>query len=105
MAGHDELSQGSARRGRAGNALRSFGRLIQHSSKRTRYSSLFAGYLFFSADKLWATAARIRFFKPDASILSPSLKSMARVFLASMPALNKPFGSFSDAPLKKLSFT
>src|SRR5438876_63149 len=28
-------------------------------------------YLFFPADKLWATAARIRSFKVDASILSP----------------------------------
>jgi hypothetical protein len=70
-----------------------------------RYSSQFAVHLFFPADKLWATAERTRSLKAGASILLPSLKSMARVFLASRPALNIPFGSFRDAPLKKLSFT
>ena len=105
LARHHEQSQEPAHDGRADNVLRSLGRLVQRISERTRYSSPFAGYLFFPADKLWATAARIRSFKADASILSPSLKSMARVFLASRPALNIPFGSFRDAPLKKLSFT
>src|SRR5262245_26834902 len=35
---------------------------------------------------------------PRHQILLPSLKSMPRTFLASRPALNIPFGSFSEAP-------
>src|SRR5215813_11865827 len=39
------------------------------------------------------------------SILASFVKSIARVPLASRPALNNFFGSVSDAPLKKLIFT
>src|SRR5882762_11741787 len=35
------------------------------------YQRSATGYLFLPADRLWATAARIRSFKVDASILSP----------------------------------
>src|SRR5262249_23042711 len=66
---------------------------------------LIAGYFRFPGAKLKATAARIRVFNADASMSSPSLRSIARVDFASRPALNRCFGSFRNAPLKKLSFT
>ena len=70
-----------------------------------RSSRGLAGYFFAPAERLWATAARIKSFKSEAAISSPPPKSIARVLLASRPALKSPFGSFKDAPLKKLSFT
>src|SRR4051812_39281124 len=50
-------------------------------------------------------AARTKAFRPGASILSPSRKSMARRWLPSSPALNSFLGSEICAPLSKVSFT
>jgi hypothetical protein len=63
------------------------------------------GYPFLPLDRFWATAARMRSCRAVSLTASPSWRSMARVALASRPALNRPAGSLSEAPLKKLSFT
>ena len=54
---------------------------------------------------LSATAARTSSFNAASFSLSPSLKSIDRVALASRPLLKSFLGSASDAPLKKFSFT
>src|SRR5581483_2232822 len=52
-----------------------------------------------------ATAARIRSFKADSLILSPSWISMARLTFPSRLELNRPEGSFNTAPLAKVILT
>jgi hypothetical protein len=47
----------------------------------------------------------VRALRALSSILSPSCKSMARLVLPSRLELNRPEGSFSDAPLAKVIFT
>src|SRR5215510_2209411 len=74
-----------------------------HTSRLANSFRLDSRYFF--VPELCATAARIRAFNADSSILSFSVKSIARVAFASRPALNNRFGSFKEAPLKKLSFT
>jgi hypothetical protein len=56
-------------------------------------------------DWLSATAARISAFSAALSILSSTLKSMARRTLPSRLELKRPFGSGSEAPLGKVIFT
>src|SRR5438874_342772 len=51
------------------------------------------------------TAARMSAFNAFSSILSPSWKSMARLVLPSRLELKRPDGSWSEAPLAKVSFT
>lgn len=76
----------------------------KRSCRNDRSRRSLVGHLFVAADRLWATAAPIRRFNASASTLSPSWKSMARVVLASRPALNRCCSS-REAPLKKFSFT
>src|SRR6185312_9483906 len=54
---------------------------------------------------LCATAARIRALNAASSISSVSWMSMARRTFPSMLELNNPEGSFSEAPLAKVSLT
>ena len=56
-------------------------------------------------DSFRATAARTRAFSAWASIFSPSRTSMARLTLPSRLELKRRDGSFSEAPLAKVSFT
>src|SRR5262249_17536758 len=56
-------------------------------------------------DLFSATAARMRVFSAAASILSPSWKSMARLWFPSRLALKRRAGSCSAAPLAKVIFT
>src|SRR4029450_8614015 len=63
------------------------------------------GVLGFGLPLLSATAPAIRSFNAGSLMRSPSWISMARVDLASRPALKRPCGSFSEAPLKKLTLT
>src|SRR5262249_33949511 len=62
-------------------------------------------HFFLPPAPLKSTATRIKSFSAASSSLSVSLKSMARVPLASSPALKSFFGSLSEAPLKKFSLT
>ena len=56
-------------------------------------------------DSFRLTAARMSVVKAFSSISSSSWKSMARRVLPSRLELNRPEGSSSEAPLKKVSFT
>lgn len=54
---------------------------------------------------LSCTAARTRSWKAVSSSSSPSWRSIARLVLPSRLALKRPRGSFSEAPLAKVTFT
>jgi len=91
-------------RKRLGGLLRYYYNLDgQVGHRRSHLALTLARYVFFPAFR--TTAARISALKASLSILSPSLKSMARRVLASRLALKRPAGSASEAPFAKASFT
>src|SRR5271168_3366556 len=64
-----------------------------------------ASAFLFNLDWLYSMAARTRFFRARALILSTSKRSMARPLLPPRPALKSLSGSGRLAPLEKVSFT
>src|SRR5205823_932412 len=74
--------------------------LCQPALREAQGPALRVGYFFLPPARLWATAARRRSCKAAASRSAPAYRSMAREAFASRPALKRPCGSASAAPLK-----
>ena len=80
------------------------GKLIEDKEAEMR-SSWRTSEVTAAQDSFKATASRRRALSAFSLIFSPSWMSMARRVLPSRLELNRPAGSFSEAPLKKVNFT